>query len=161
MKRCSQCAEKIQNKAKICRYCGAEQPKTESNKTLAVISIGVLLVLGIIQINSNDNQPSKDPALLAAEAAAKERNRELDRKAGKHCQGYRGEARNLSGLVKQKLRNPASFEHVSTTLSPAEDGVHAAVMKYRATNGFGAVDAYVAVGEVRKSDCSARVISYE
>lgn len=70
-----------------------------------------------------------------------------------------GEARNFAGLVKMRLRNPASFEHVSTRYSEARPGTLSATMTYRATNGFGAVDTAVAQGEVRMTDCAAKVIS--
>ena len=57
------------------------------------------------------------------------------------------------------MRNPDSFEHVSSKVGTVEDGTFGIIMTYRGTNGFGAVDTTVATGEVRASDCAAKVIS--
>lgn len=78
-----------------------------------------------------------------------------------NCRGYKGEVRNLASLVQSRLRNPPSFEHVETRSGAPKGGVFEAVMTYRATNGFGGVDTAVAIGEVRTSDCAARVISID
>lgn len=122
------------------------------------ILAGVVLLGGIAVAKSNEMKDA--PIETAAQAAAKKRKLEEARQSGRHCQGYKGEARNLSGLVKQQLRNPDSFEHVSTTLEAAVGGVHRATIVYRATNGFGAIDTYSATGEVRQEDCSARVAAF-
>jgi hypothetical protein len=39
--------------------------------------------------------------------------------------------------VKDRLRDPSSFEHIDTVISPVDDGDHKVVMTYRANNGFG------------------------
>lgn len=80
---------------------------------------------------------------------------------GEKCKGRNGESWNFSGLVQRRLRNPDSFEHVQTVYGPIDNGAMVATMKYRATNGFGAVDTYVAIGEVQVVDCKARVITTE
>jgi len=85
--------------------------------------------------------------------------KDADRALGKHCQGVGGESYSFSKVVQSRLRNPKSFEHVATSFGPLDHGAHAVSMTYRATNGFGAVDTAVAIGEVRNADCAAKVVS--
>lgn len=67
----------------------------------------------------------------------------------------------FAALVQEQLRNPSSFEHVRTVAGPVTNGRFPVQMTYRATNGFGAVDTAIAAGEVRVSDCRARVTATE
>ena len=112
---------------------------------------GVLAIVGLAVLFANRPAPHADGAVAETAKPALT--------PGQNCKGYRGEARNLSGLVKQDLRNPDSFEHVETVYGPANGGIMTATMKYRATNGYGALDTFVAVGEVRADTCTARVLS--
>lgn len=75
--------------------------------------------------------------------------------------GLNNQAMTFAGLVKAQLRNPDSFEHVRTVPGPVADGRFPVTMTYRATNGFGAVDTAIALGEVRVDDCAARVLTPE
>lgn len=120
-------------------------------KVQATALVGVLLVLGFANalLNPVSDQPQK------AEAVA-------DEPEQRSCfSSLGGEARSFSRLVRDRLRNPSSFEHVQTQSTPGTAGVMIATMKYRATNGFGAVDTAIATGEVRLSDCAARILTME
>lgn len=149
MKRCSKCAEKIQNAATVCRFCGADQPPRESRKVLILV-VGAALGLVLIGSQFRNRETPSTPAVAKANSAP-----------GDACKGFHGEARNFAGLVKEGLRNPASFEHVGTVYGPVNDGVMVATMRYRATNGHGATDTYTAIGEVRVNGCGARVLKAE
>lgn len=113
--------------------------------------------------------PSKRSEPTAAEkqqtvAADKQRveRQARDRKAGRHCLSPDGSSRNFIGRVKQQLREPDSFEHIRTSIEPVQkDGSHLIEMTYRARNGFGGMNVETALGEVRQSDCAARVLVIE
>jgi hypothetical protein len=86
-----------------------------------------------------------------------QRQAELDQqKSGQHClSGGNGSQRRLVGVVKQNLRNPSSFEHVATRITPRnEHGEHGVVMQYRAENGFGGMSLGMVTALVRSSDCT-------
>lgn len=83
---------------------------------------------------------------------------EANREAGQHCLSG-GQHSQLVEWVKQTLRNPSSFEHISTTISPRDaDGEHALAMRFRAENGFGGMNVALVSARVRSSDCSFTVI---
>ncbi|RSV15655.1 hypothetical protein CA235_07315 [Sphingomonas sp. ABOLF] len=111
--------------------------------------------------------PSKRPEPTAAEkqqTAAVEKQRAerqvRDRRAGRHCLSLDGSSRNFAGLVKQRLREPSSFEHIQTVVEPVNDrGRHLIVMKYRGENGFGGTSVETAFGELMQADCSARILT--
>lgn len=75
---------------------------------------------------------------------------------GTHCvDGWDGTFPPLKKAVKEQLRNPSSFEHISTNWSHiGKDGKFGLVMKYRAQNGFGGmnVDAVGALIDARTCD---------
>ncbi|MGO6815315.1 hypothetical protein [Rhizobium leguminosarum] len=78
------------------------------------------------------------------------------KQAGFHCLDYYyGALPALEDAVKETLREPDSFEHVSTRVTPvAADGTHSIVMSYRARNGFGGVNVEEVVGRYSNSDCA-------
>jgi len=59
--------------------------------------------------------------------------------AGFHCLNYfSGAHPALEEAVKSRLRDPESYEHLSTKVIPvSENGRHRIVMEYRVKNGFG------------------------
>lgn len=84
---------------------------------------------------------------------------EADRKAGKHCLSG-GQHPQLVEWIKETLRNPDTFEHIATTISPRDShGEHLLTMRFRAQNGFGGMNVSVVHAQVRGSDCSFTVTS--
>lgn len=108
--------------------------------------------------------PKKDNSEAARRVAEKNavRAAELQREtqSGFHCLSkWDGAHNQLKSLVKERLRNPRSFEHVETRITPNKDGMHTIVMTFRAENGFGGINVSTAIGTVRNSDCAATLLS--
>ena len=82
-----------------------------------------------------------------------------DRENGFHClSSWSGSNRSVVNRVKSSLHNPASFEHVNTSVARVAGGAHEFVMKFRAENAFGAVRTSVAVGEFYNSGCEVKSV---
>jgi hypothetical protein len=95
---------------------------------------------------------------MANPSAGTQARIEADREAGQHCLSG-GEHSQLVERVKETLRNPSSFEHISTTISPLDPrGEHSLTMRFRAQNGFGGMNVSVVHAQVRSSDCSFTVV---
>ena len=90
-------------------------------------------------------------AKRAAEKAEKKRK-------GFHClSGWDGSHRGLVSQVKNRLRDPDSFEHVETRITPNKNGRHIVIMTYRARNGFGGMNIEKAYATVSNATCSATI----
>ncbi len=100
--------------------------------------------------------PSPAPDQAAIEAAEK-------RKAGFHClSAWDGSHRELVRALKLTLRDPDSFEHIETKITPVNDkGEHGLMMNYRARNGFGGMNVGSLLASVKNSDCSFEIIANE
>lgn len=95
--------------------------------------------------------------------AAKERRQALEEKAaaekerrsGRHCiSKWDGTHRAMAEGVTERLRNPSSFEHIDTVITPLDKkGHHDILMRYRAENGFGGMNVEMAIGVVNGADC--------
>ena len=86
-----------------------------------------------------------------------------EKKKGFHClSAWDGSHREFNLAIKQQLKNPSSFEHVSTKVTPVSDkGVHTILMEYRATNSFGGVVPGTALGTFNNSDCKFNILTVE
>lgn len=77
-------------------------------------------------------------------------------RSGHHClSSWDDSPRQLVSVVKGNLRNPSSFEHITTRITARnERGEHGVVMQYRAENGFGGMSLGMVTALVRSADCS-------
>lgn len=78
-----------------------------------------------------------------------------NKRKGFHClSGWDGSHRLFKKEVESQMRDPDSFEHISTRVSPiSPKGTHIAIMKYRARNGFGGMTNETAVGGYFNDGC--------
>ena len=99
----------------------------------------------------------------AAEAAAKAVADAEKRRKGFHClSGWDGSHREVKKYVEKRMRDPDSFEHIETRITPVNaKGEHALIMKYRAKNGFGGMTVGVAVATINNANCAATVASVQ
>jgi len=83
------------------------------------------------------------------------------REQGFHClSSWDGSHRALVAEIKSQLRDPDSFKHVDTRITPKDDaGNHTLIMEYRAKNGFGGMNVGQALATVRNADCSFRIVA--
>lgn len=129
--------------------------------TLAVVfGLGALGVL-IDQLGGKTGDKAQPSAPATPDAAAVKEAE--DRKAGFHClSSWDGSHRELVRALKRSLRDPDSFEHVETRISPVNaKGFHTLSMQYRARNGFGGMNLGRLIATVKNSDCSAEIVSNE
>jgi len=134
------------------------QPKRED---LAGTGCALALLLGIgYALLSWCSGPEKTPEQLAAEQAQIEAKRVADENSGFHClSGWDGSNASLVAQIKDQLRDPGSFEHDETRITPEDDGKHMVMMRYRARNGFGGMNVATAMATVDHRSCNATIIS--
>jgi len=96
---------------------------------------------------------------------AEEEGREAANKKRKgfHClSAWDGSHRGVENYIKDRLKDPDSFEHIETRITPVSpEGTHSLSMKYRAKNGFGGYTVGVAVAVVANEGCHATILSAE
>jgi hypothetical protein len=86
-----------------------------------------------------------------------ERQVKIDEEAQFHCasSSWDGSVRDVVNAVKNNLRDPSSFEHIETKISPVlSDDKQIVTMKYRAKNGFGGMNVESVVVLIKHSNCS-------
>jgi len=105
----------------------AKSPKISKFK-IAFIIIAILLVIGIF---FPDEERKK--------RLATENKEEIEKKQkGLHClSGWDGAYRPLVVVIKNNLRDPDSFKHRTTTITPGKTSAFFVLMTYGAKNGFG------------------------
>lgn len=130
---------------------------------LTVVPI-LLIILLFNPINSpyNDwvNKTPEEKANEEAKEAAQKR--EINRK-GFHClSSWDGSHPVVKKYVEENMRDPDSFEHIETRITPVtEGGMHQLVMKYRAKNGLGGMTVSSAIATVYNASCKATITSIE
>lgn len=86
--------------------------------------------------------------------------RRVENKDGQMCLDRSGENQATIDALVPTLREPDSFEHVSTMIGPVNsDGTHNLVMRYRAKNGFGGVSFGMTRAIVSNVDCSSTIVA--
>lgn len=97
-------------------------------------------------------------ALIAVSFAVQPSDRELaeEKAEGFHClSGWDGSHEDLVAQVKKGLREPQSFEHVSTKVTGIKpDGTHGLIMQYRARNGLGGTVIENVAASYESSNCA-------
>lgn len=98
---------------------------------------------------------------IAAEKAAAEAKEAEERKSGFHClSAWDGSHRGIVDALKDDLRDPDSFQHVETRITPTDaKGNHMLMMRYRARNGFGGMNIGRLAAVVKDSDCSFEIVA--
>lgn len=95
-------------------------------------------------------------AEAAAEAERLAAEQEAARQeAGFHClSDFNGRHFGFARLVKANLREPDSFEHIETRITPVnEDGEHQIIMIYRGRNGFGGMNVETISAVISNETC--------
>lgn len=107
---------------------------------------------------------------LAAEAreeqerlAAEAEEEQEKRRKGFHClSSWDGSHRAFKRAVRDSMRNPSSFEHIETRITPVdENGQHTLLIKYRAENGFGGMSVGEAMALIDNETCNATPLSID
>lgn len=65
-----------------------------------------------------------------------------------------GSHREFKLYVRNRMRNPSSFEHVLTAISPPVDGRQTLYMEFRAENGFGGMTSGLAQADIFHNTCN-------
>lgn len=102
---------------------------------------------------ANDKKEAEEAKVKAAQKAIEDREK---MKTGMHClSGWDGSHRGLVNAVKAQMRDPDSFEHIETRISPVDaQGHNAVIMQFRAKNGFGGMNVGIASGVISNTSCS-------
>ncbi|MCG3744583.1 hypothetical protein ACXHPE_17315 [Vibrio cincinnatiensis] len=174
--KCKECGEKVSTKAKSCPNCGAKPPKKTSIVTWAVLVLILFGVYGVWQAESSltpeQRKAREEQRAIAAKQQEEQRVKESAQKAaeekekrlkGFHClSSWDGSHTGVKKYVEDNMRDPDSFEHIETRITPVSDkGTHQLVMKYRAKNGFGGMTVGVATATIDNASCKATITSIE
>jgi uncharacterized protein (DUF736 family) len=120
------------------------------------VGIGIGLVSNLMFTDDNQvTKQSKDGVEASTVKVKADDNRK-----GFHClSGWDGSHRATVNYVKKNLRDPESYQHIETRITPVDkDGNHTLVMQYRAKNGFGGYVPGSVLVTVKNSDCSGTVV---
>lgn len=114
--------------------------------------------IGIVGTISDQEKASPRPAApptLSAEQVAAKAKAEEDRRNARHCRSnWDGSPLKVVDAVKKTLRDPNSFEHDDTRITPVDQAGHnRVVMKYRAKNGFGGMNIGYAAATIDNRTC--------
>ena len=116
-------------------------------KTLAAIFFAIIAV--VILSRCDDPKTSEQIAEEKRQIAEKKRK-------GFHClSAWDGSHRQFVNLVKNRMNDPDSFEHVETRVTPVQSdtGKHVIIMEFRGRNAFGGLVKNRAIGSYWP-DCS-------
>lgn len=91
------------------------------------------------------------------------RHTALDKQKGFHClSSWDGSHRDLKNTIEKASRNPDSFEHIETKITPVnERGEHRVFMSYRGENGFGGMARGMVSAVVDTKTCAVTNVTVE
>lgn len=160
--KCRACGNNIAKSAKVCPHCGAKN-KGGGGCSVVVVAFVVIIVVGFIGAKAREGRDKYDAAILQVqqeEAKAEreklasmtpeqrkeylkeEKRQELARQfADKFERKFDGSIKPVVEYVKTTMNDPDSFKHVQTEwfIRNGADRQYTVRMRYRGTNGFGAV----------------------
>jgi len=168
--KCPNCNTPVDSNIGTCFSCGTKvmpsgvraRKQNKSNDTGGAFGqvIAGLVIVGVFYALYSwlaDDEPTKEDLAQQAKERAENRHK------GFHClSAWDGSHTTVKANVKESLRDPSSFEHIETKITPVnEKGNHVLYMKYRAKNGFGGMNVGTAMAIVDNSSCEASIITYE
>lgn len=150
----------------------AEEASPETQPASETISqklgcFAVLLappVVAVVLLTSYCSNRSAELARQAKiEAAASAKEQAENRHKGFHCLSpWDGSQEGVVEQTKARLRDPDSFQHVETRITPAnEAGMHQLIMKFRSRNGFGGMVEGRTIAKVATDGCRAYIVEIE
>lgn len=158
---CKTCNHQVAKTAKSCPNCGvdkpAKHPPPPASAKEQFIGLIIILLIGFSLYSCMSDSPEEK----RAKEKAKAEKAVSDKKAGFHClSAWDGAHTDVVRYVKNQLRDPSSFEHIGTKITPVNDkGEHVLIMQYRAKNGFGGMVPGIVTAKISNSSCSATIVS--
>ncbi|WP_028671386.1 hypothetical protein [Saccharospirillum impatiens] len=160
---CKECGQDVAVSAKTCPNCGVSQPGqaplTPQQNIQGWLIIGVV-VLGALYFFWPESESDEEIAIREQREAEEQAE---NKKAGFHClSNWDGSHRDVVQQVENNLRDPDSFEHMETRITPVDDsGQHSLSMEYRANNAFGGKVVGQALATVSNATCNATLLRVE
>ena len=125
-----------------------ESMPTNDTNTISlkwVYSLGAVLVILLAMGDAKDRvehllnpELAKAEQIALAQEQSRKRAKELETKRkGFHClSSWDGSLKN-DRAFKNRLKDPKSYDHIETLITPNRNGYHKATIRYRARNSFG------------------------
>ena len=123
---------------------------------LFIVLFGMIL-LGLMFVDTPEEKEAKKQ-----EAIAKEQKLKEDKVKGFHCLSVWDGSLRDDRALKNSLKDPGSYEHISTSITPVNsEGVHTAYVTFRARNGFGGMAVSKATIIVSNETCNNVVLEIQ
>ena len=111
----------------------------------------LIVTVGLTACGKSDAEKQADAQAFAIKKAE-------DTRKGFHClSGWNGSHYAIEQYVKKNLRDPDSYQHNETLITPVKDGIHTLIMTYRAKNGFGGYVPGMVIATVNNETCKATI----
>lgn len=122
-----------------------------------VVAFGLLVSHCSAEQQKADIERQKQEAVQAAEAA---KEKAENQRKGFHCLSpIDGSEPDVVEAVKARLRDPDSFQHIETRITPVDvKGVHHLMMRYRSRNGFGGMVEGAAIANIVSDGCGVSMV---
>ena len=181
---CPSCQKPTPEEAGCCKHCKADfskpapdpsQSATEEtgwpDKEISTAGCSAILIalalLGYFLISQCSATNEAERIETEKQAAASTERRKVEdvenKRQGFHClSGWDGSHPDVVSTIKGGLRDPDSFEHIKTIITPANAaGQHQLMMSYRAKNGFGGMMPGRVIATVNHTSCKATITASE